>query len=224
MAEIIPAILAKNFKDLDAGLVRLTGLVPMVQVDIADGKFVPNTTWPYGKGGEAEFDSIKHQEEGFPHWHDFDFEFDLMVAFPEEVLEDWINAGAKRVIFHAESNKNILDSILMAKDFDVEAGIAIGVGTDVRQIEELLPHVDVVQFMGIRKVGFQGQAFDPAVVRKIRSFKDEHPDCAISVDGGVNMDTAAALIEAGANRLVVGSALFGAPDIEAALQALSDLR
>ena len=103
MIEIIPAILPKDLEDLRDKMAQVSGIAPLVQIDVCDGKFVPSKSWPYVKGGMDEFSRIIAEDEGFPFWDSLDLEIDLMVRKPEEVVDGWIRAGAKRLVLHIES-------------------------------------------------------------------------------------------------------------------------
>jgi ribulose-phosphate 3-epimerase len=193
------------------------GLAKTVQVDICDGRFVSSQTWPY-IGDSGQFEKIVHEDEGMPAWQELDYEFDLMVDRPEEVVEHWIAAGASRIVLHVESKGDVVKAIDMLKG-RVEIGLAMNIDTPVDIIarnEFGLKDgiVQFVQLMGIGKVGFQGQEFDTRVVDKVREVKSLYPNISISVDGGVSLENAQELIEAGADRLVVGSAIFDSSDID----------
>ena len=216
--EIIPAILPKDFAELEEKVEMVKGLVPLVQVDICDGKFVPSLTWPYKKT-DTNFAAIIKEDRGMPHWEDIDFEMDLMVADPEQYIDDWIKSGAKRLIVHLESTKN-MDRIISQLQGVVEIGIAINIDTPVDDLVPYIHDIDVVQCMGIRKIGFQGQSFDERVLEKVRELKTRFPERLVSVDGGVNTETAAALYAAGADRLIAGSVLFESDNI---VQTFNDI-
>lgn len=226
MIEIIPAIMPKSLSDLRDKMSLVSGLVPMVQVDIMDGAFVPNKTWPYIRKPDPDFARILKEEDGFPYWQELDFEADLMVSDPDLVSPEWISVGAKRIIIHVESTDHVektiqkVKKLLPMKDsfLYTEVGVALNPATDSKQIEPLIDQVDFVQCMGIAKIGFQGQEFDERVLEKIARLRSTHPNVTISVDGGVSLDTAPALIEAGANRLVVGSAIFGSENISKTIE------
>lgn len=239
MIEVIPAILPKDLEDLRDKLAQVSGLTPLVQIDVCDGKFVPSKSWPYIKGGMEEFARIKAEDEGFPFWDSLDFEVDLMVKNPNEVVDDWVMAGAKRIVLHLESAPNILETIEKmrgeygtAKDeaFGLEIGVALDIQTGNEELYEILDLIDqdgdsiidFVQFMGIDNVGFQGQEFDDRVLEKISDLRDMYPNIQISVDGGVNFDNAADLISAGATRLISGSAIFESDDIAEAINNLAN--
>lgn len=214
MVEILPAIIPKNIEDLKEKLALVRGLVPAVQVDILDGSFVPGKrSWPFHTPDKEYFKKLLVQEEGLPFWEDFYFEADLMIAEPENRIEDFIFAGFSRLIVHLESTKNMGAIIAKAKELDIEIGIAINIDTQMEHLEEWIERVDVVQCMGIAEIGAQGEPFDPRVVEKIREVRALSSDIIISIDGGVALENASFLVGAGADRLVSGSALFESEDI-----------
>lgn len=239
MVEVTPAILEADLDNLRGKMAMVSGLATFVQIDVCDGKFVVNKTWPYVKGGMEEFIRISEEDEGFPFWDSLDFEIDLMVRHPEAVAEDWIKAGAKSIVLHIESAPNILETIEKlrveygtAKDeaFGLQIGIALGVNTPNEEVFEILDMidedgdsiVDFVQFMGIAQIGFQGQEFDDRVLEKISDLRGMYPNISISVDGGINFDNAADIISAGANRLVSGSAILESGDVAKAIDDLKN--
>ena len=228
--EIIPAVMPSSFADLREKLSRVVGAAPLVQIDVMDGKFVPSRSWPYGKHDD-NFEKILAEEEGMPYWEEMEFEIDLMVSDVAEKIEEWIKTGAMRFILHVESLPDALATLKAIRDeygyprdsiFSPELGLAINPDTPNSALEPLLAEADFVQFMGISKIGYQGQPFDQRVIEKIRQFRAAHPDISISVDGGVSVETAGALAEAGANRLVSGSAVFGSSNIMQAIRELED--
>lgn len=106
---------------------------------------------------------------------------------------------------------------------DVELGLALDIETDIDTILPHLEDIDFVQFMGISPIGYQGEEFDERVLDKIRAFHNAHPEVVISVDGGVSLETAPALLEAGATRLISGSTLFESENIGATIQEFKNL-
>lgn len=231
MIEIIPAILPKSFSDLQEKMSIVSGIVPMVQVDVVDGVFAPNKTWPYVSRPDPDFTRILEEESGFPFWQELDFEVDLMIANPDIAVFDWIKAGTKRVILHLESSGDISGLIQKIREqlpvrdsfLYTEIGVAINPDTADEKLDQFLDKADFVQFMGIAKVGFQGQEFDTRVLEKIKNLRSRKSDVTISVDGGVNLETAPKLSELGVNRLVVGSAIFGVDDPLDALERFNEI-
>lgn len=231
MVEIIPAILPKSFSDLQEKMALVAGLTKHVQVDVCDGVFVQNKTWPYTKKSDPDFAKILKEEGGFPYWEEVDFEVDLMVVPTEDTVRDWITAGAKRIIIHLESGEDQADlfkkirTSLPDKEslLHTELGVAIDIDTPNKKLSPFLPYVDFVQFMGIAKIGVQGEPFDDRVLDKISRLRLENPNVTISVDGGVNTESAPKLLDAGVNRLVIGSAIFESGDIPGTIDLFENL-
>lgn len=210
--EIIPAILPRDFKEIEEKTLLIKGLAPMVQIDICDGKFVQSSTWPYKKR-DQNFESIIHEDRGMPLWEDINYEFDLMIKNPsEDDARQWLSAGASRIILHIESSSDLTPCMKVLNGL-AEIGLALNIQTPISEIDKYKDQISYVQFMGITKIGFQGQAFDPRVLGKIKEIKEKYPDLIIQVDGGVSIATADELARAGADRVVVGSALFNSDNI-----------
>ena len=224
MTEIIPAVLPKNYEDMKNKISLVRGVVPVVQIDLCDGTFVNNKTWPFTTGGndDRNLQNILQEREGMPFWEDIDFELDLMVADAVENFDIYTKLGAKRIIFHLEADE-IYRNLTGFKDFvegidvyirdTIEIGVAINCTTPVEQVFPLVNSVDFIQCMGIEHIGFQGQDFDERVLEHIKTLKEKFGDLIISVDGGVTLQTAPKLIQSGASRLVAGSAIFNTDDI-----------
>lgn len=220
--EIIPAILVNDFAALSADMELVKGFVKTVQIDVCDGQFVPNATWPYRKHDE-NFERIVNEEEGMPGWQDLNFEIDLMANDPADKIENWIQAGATRIILHAEA-RGCTPEVASSLTGRTEVGLALNEETPAETIGPYRETIQFVQLMGIDRIGFQHQPFDPAVIGRIREVRLKYPGLPISVDGGVTLENAQALIDAGADRLVVGSAIFAAPEPVDALEAFRRLR
>ncbi|MEA2701864.1 MAG: ribulose-phosphate 3-epimerase [Candidatus Parcubacteria bacterium] len=229
MVAIIPAILPTSREDLDARLNRLHGITERVQIDVVDGRFVTPASWPYAQ----KVDVQKLTEDSLPELGSFRFEIDLMAEEPEKSIGPWIRAGATRITVHAETTRRLPDLI---RDFQVTYGhdkgfapgliafgLAINLATDTSLIEPYLDQCDYVQFMGIARIGKQGEPFAPAVLPKIHAFHRKYPDMLIQVDGGVSRETAPRLLAAGASRLIVGSDLWNAPNLGREMKELCDI-
>jgi ribulose-phosphate 3-epimerase len=229
MSTIIPAILPTSYEDLEAKLRIAVGHSEFVQIDAVDGKFIPHASWPYLNADDRHTKLVLKGEEMLPFVGSIQFEMDLMVSDPEAVIGTWIEAGANRITIHAESVQKLpafMEEMATmyghAKGFApnlFSLGIAIGLDTELSLIEPFVEKVDYVQFMAIARLGRQGEPFDPRVLRKIAVFKERHPSVTVQVDGGVSLDTAPQLLKAGVDRLIVGSAIWGAEDPVAQMQA-----
>jgi ribulose-phosphate 3-epimerase len=229
MTEIIPAILVNNFEELREQISKVANLVKMVQIDVCDGEFVNNASWPISEFDSLGIEKILAEEEGLPYWDSVDFEFDLMVKDAHKKLELWTRLGAKRIVFHLEAEgdtqefKEFLESLDMYVKENIEIGVAINTTTSIDQLKSIISSVDFVQCMGIEHIGHQGEEFDARVLEQIKSLRKEYPELIISVDGSVNEHTAPALVEAGANRLVVGSAIMASYDVRETIRSLENL-
>ena len=219
--EIIPAVLSKDFADLEEHIELIKGMVKTIQIDVCDGQFVRNASWPYKKRDDS-FEKILKEADGLPGWQVTNFEIDLMANHPEEIVDEWVSAGASRIIIHVEAVGDISAAIKSLID-KVEVGLAINLDSPLEMIAPYASDIKFIQFMGIDNIGFQGQKFDEAVIAKIKEARIKFPDLIISVDGGVSLETAPELIEAGATRLVVGSAIFGSENAIEAIQRFKKL-
>lgn len=231
MLEIIPAIMPRNYEDLKNRVALVRGIVPLVQIDICDGIFVKNQTWPFDEkdNDTSNFNLIMEEKEGMPFWEDIDFELDLMVVDAVENFPVYMKLGPKRIIFHIEAIGNISEFKDFLEGLDtyirdtVQIGIAINTKTNIENIFPLVNHVDFIQCMGIEHIGFQGEGFDEKVLEHIKTLKEKYPDVIVAVDGSVNFDTAPSIIDAGAERLVIGSAIFKSNDIKETVDMFESL-
>ena len=225
--EIIPAIIPQSWEEIETKTEQIRGLTKTVQIDITDGVFVPEKSWPYISQGSDEFESLVRGEKGFPHWEELNYEIDLMVNEPQFVIQNWITAGAARIIVHVESTHH-LEEIVQSFGKDElgsfrshELGVALNIQTPNDVLYDIIHRIDFVQCMGIEKIGYQGEPFSEKVIPKIKDLRRRFPEAIISVDGGVNETSAPKLIAVGVNRLVSGSAIWNAPDIKRAIRKLA---
>lgn len=222
---IVPALMPKTYEELETLVASVVNVAPMVQFDIMDGHFVPGKTWPFTDPEDVSFLAIMHEEEDMPFSDKVSYELDLMVNEPGELLSQWQAMQPASIIIHLESCSDPLQTL---QDFQVmreETSIGISFGHDIgiASLEKYLPLVDSMQCMGIAEIGKQGEPFAPHVIKQITQIKKYFPQALISVDGSVNKETIEQLADAGAQRLVVGSAIFGADDPAASYRELSDL-
>lgn len=223
MPEIIPAIMPETPDELSLALSLVKGLVSYAQIDVMDGIFVDNKSWPYSAW--QEFQTLLKEEGELPYWQDINYEFDLMVKDPAQILDGLISLGATRIIFHIESvDEDRLRTIIeKAKESDIEVGLALNNDTSLEKLSPFIDTINFAQLMGIARIGFQGERFDERVIGRIKKLREMYPSLIISVDGGVNFETAPKLVLAGANRLVSGSAIFESGDVDEAIKTLSSL-
>lgn len=222
--KIIPAILPKDFFDLQKHLERTKGVSKFVQIDICNSTYTPSKTWPFTHTPDIYFEKMVTQEEGMPFWEDIDFELDLMIKNPEEMYEQFLQIGPKRMVFHFETMKNPLEFLKKVKEEGfVEVGIAFSNNTRAVEHKEVIEIADIVQCMGIEKIGFQGQPFDERVLTQVEEIRKEFPDKLIAVDGSVNEDTMEELSDVGVNHFITGSAFFETENLITTLEDFNDL-
>lgn len=210
---IVPAVIPSS---LHAAIqaTKLFQFSHEIHVDVIDGKFVPNVSWPYDPVGEVI--ALKSHTDAYT------LEVDLMVENPFKAARAWEEAGADMLVFHVET----ID-LASFKDFIEHTGITIGISFHGdTSIESVFPYIEVadyVQVMGIHTIGAQGQPFSEETISKIERIKREFPGKMISVDGSVNQHTIKKLAAASVDRLIVGSAIIGQPDPHEAYRALCTL-
>lgn len=215
IAEVVPAVMPKNRAELLALADVVKPFAKTVQLDIVDGVFDDDLTWPYTAPGIAEdFSDLTLPYSDLIFW-----EVDLMVKEPKELSLKLIRAGARRVTAHIEAFRNIdeaRDAFESWHSAGAQAGVSLLLDTPISAIEELFYDVEVIQIMGIAEIGAQGHPFDPRAVVRVRELRNNFSQAVITVDGGVNVIHAQELIAAGANRVVVGSAIMKVSDPKAA--------
>jgi ribulose-phosphate 3-epimerase len=161
-----------------------------------------------------------------PHLDRIAYEIDLMCTDSEDAAAAWLALGATRLTFHVEATVDIgrlLASVRTRYGSFVSLGLALTIATDPAVIEQSLAGIDYVQFMGIARIGVQGQPFDPRVLDRVRAFHAKHPEAAIQVDGGVSLESAKKLVASGVTNVIVGSGILRASDPAAAFAALEAL-
>lgn len=222
--EVIPALMPDEIQDIQDVFLRYKNTqVEMVQLDLMDGEYVPETTWPFSSDDQwNDFKKIK--DEGLPGWNEMDYELDLMVLNPIPDMQKYIDMGPARIIIHATS----IDVEELLEWFDenkevssiIEFGIAFHNDDSIEEYKDILKRFNFVQCMGIAEVGFQGEGFDERVLGQIKKVKEFEPSMVVQVDGAVGPETADSLREAGANRLVSGSFLADTKDVRSAIEVL----
>jgi ribulose-phosphate 3-epimerase len=189
--EIAPSILSADFSRLQQEVDRV-GNAEVLHIDVMDGHFVPNITI-----GPVVIKNLKTRLLKEVH---------LMVEYPHQFIEPFANAGAQRIIFHAEAADDSSGLIRLIKEYRIAAGISINPDTALDAIATYLDKADMVLLMTVQP-GFGGQEFKEDVLQKIRDLRKIYQK-PIEVDGGINLKTAKLVVEAGANILVSGSYIF----------------
>jgi len=210
MAQIIPAIIANNFEELERKLSQVEGLVSWAQIDVMDGVFTPPKTF----NNPSKLSKLDTK---------VNLEAHLMIDRPENAIKEWIDSPVKRILIHYESTREMGALIKQIKKDGKEVGIALKIKTELAMLDLFIANIDVVQFMGIDEIGYYGHSFNPIVLEKIKALHERYPNVTIEIDGGVNLDNAPQIIKAGAHNLVAGSAIFKSEDVEKTIKAFQNI-
>jgi ribulose-phosphate 3-epimerase len=211
--EIVPSILSADFARLGEQVREAEQAgADRIQVDVMDGRFVPNITV-----GPMVIEALR------PH-ASLPIEAHLMIERPELFIPEFARAGADYIIVHVETCPHLHRTIQQIRAEGPKAAVALNPSTPLVDIEEILEYVDMVLVMTVNP-GFGGQEFIESMLPKISRLRnilsDRDLECDIEVDGGIHEETAPRVVEAGANVLVAGSAIFSAPDgVAAAMDRL----
>ena len=212
MIKIAPSILSADFCNLERDIHRIRS-ADWVHVDVMDGCFVPNITI-----GVPVVKSIRNHTDMFLDVH-------LMIDKPVRYVKAFAQAGADLLSIHLEADHptRIAEALEIMADCGVKKAVALRPITAPEAVLPYLEKLDMVLVMTVEP-GFGGQAFlerQLDTIRRVRQLIDEvNPACELEVDGGINPVTARQVVEAGANVLVAGSSVYGAPDIELAIASL----
>ncbi|WIW27189.1 ribulose-phosphate 3-epimerase [Bacillus inaquosorum] len=214
MIKVAPSILSADFAALGNEIKDVEkGGADCIHIDVMDGHFVPNITI-----GPLIVEAVRPVT-------DLPLDVHLMIEEPDRYIPAFAKAGADILSVHAEACPHLHRTIQLIKEQGVKAGVVLNPHTPVQVIEHVFGDLDLVLLMTVNP-GFGGQKFIHSVLPKIKEVKrmaDERgkKDLLIEVDGGVNKETAPLVIEAGANLLVAGSAVYGQPDRK---KAISEIR
>lgn len=214
--KIAPSLLSADFAQLGEEIKRLEPFADLIHLDVMDGHFVPNLTF-----GPPVIEKLRS-------WTSLPFDVHLMISPIDLLLADFVTAGADILTVHPEAGPHIYRTLQKIKTLDCKAGIALNPGTSVEALKPFLQLVDLILVMTVNP-GFGGQSFIETQVPKIKEVRKlidaSKRDILLEVDGGISPTTAPLVIEAGADILVAGSAVFkgGASQYGKNIQALKGL-
>ncbi len=209
MAEIVPSIIAKTFEEVKQKITQVEGVVTWVQLDVMDGQFVSSATW-------------RTPDDLVNLAGDVRIEVHLMVDKPEDELKQWMEF-ADRVLVHVESTDYLADIIESFDGSPIKLGVVLKMDTPLSVLEDFVGKIEYVQLMSINVLGSYGAKFDEEIYDRIKMVRELYPEMLIGVDGGVTLLNAKSLIEAGANNLVIGSAIWESNNIPDTLKEFQSL-
>lgn len=195
-----PSLLAADFMNLEKELQEITdGGAKYLHIDVMDGHFVPSISF-----GMPLISSIRKKTELL-------FDVHLMITNPERYIEDFAKCGADIITVHAESTVHLNRAITQIKELGLKAGVAINPATPLSVLEYILEYVDMILIMTVNP-GFGGQTYIENSTKKIHDLRkminERHLNIDIEVDGGIKLHNVKEVLDAGANIIVAGSAVF----------------
>ncbi|WP_420461349.1 ribulose-phosphate 3-epimerase [Neolewinella sp.] len=201
---VAPSLLAADFRHLDRAIALVnTSEADWFHLDVMDGRFVPNISF-----GQFIIEQIAERAEKYVDVH-------LMIEEPGRYIDSFARAGATGLTVHAEACTHLHRVIQQMKEAGVKAGVALNPHTPVAHLENVIEDLDVVLIMTVNP-GFGGQKFIYQSIPKVRQMAEliavHNSRAVIEVDGGIGLQNAQKVLEAGARVLVAGSAVFGAED------------
>lgn len=212
--DIAPSILSADFSRLNEEIEAVErGGAAILHVDVMDGHFVPNITV-----GLPVVKSIAETTK-------LPIDAHLMISEPGRYAEQFVEAGAKMVSVHVEADAHLHRTLTSIRTAGAQAGVVINPATPIEMLAEALPFADYVLVMSVNP-GFGGQRFIGTSVDKVRRLRrlieERKLDTRIEIDGGIDLENISAVVAAGAEIIVAGSAIFGAADPEAAVRELRE--
>lgn len=205
--QIIPVINASTFEEAKEKIKLVSPYCDWIQIDVADGIFSEHKTW-------------NNPEDLLKLENVINIEMHLMVSKPESVIENWLKIPqVKRILVHLEAISDFDKLHDLTNQYEKELGLVINPETSIDLLKPYFKKINFVQLLAV-KPGLAGQALDLNIVDKIKTLKTQKNDVIIEIDGGVNLENAKILKQAGADILTSASYIFNSSDIKEAIEKL----
>lgn len=215
MALIAPSVLSADFLNLSKDIDMINrSQADWFHLDVMDGRFVPNISF-----GLPVIDAIRKEAQKTLDVH-------LMILEPEKYVSAFAKVGAQNLTVHIEASTHLHRTIQMIKAEGMKAGVAVNPHTPIHLLNDIIEDLDLVCLMSVNP-GFGGQKFIPQTLKKIQQLRqliqESNSNALIEIDGGVTLDNAKTIIDAGADVLVAGNTVFSAADPVAMIAQLKQI-
>ena len=206
MIILSPSILASDFMNMGADIKAIErGGAQYVHIDVMDGHFVPNIN--FGPGVVSAIRPITNLV----------LDVHLMISEPEKYVDAFLEAGSDIITVHTECNPDIDMLSRKIREYGKKIAVSVNPATDISVIEKYADKIDMILVMSVNP-GFGAQSFIESSLDKIKALRDKYPQIDIEVDGGIKLNNVDKVIDAGANIIVAGSAVFGSENVEESTQ------